>query len=271
MKQMFAVLLILGVFVGSPLADYIVTMQQTDERAPEMLMQMQVFMSEDNLKMMNPGETTTVIYKSKDDAVYMVDDSKRQFIVMNEETMAQMGSQMDAMMKQMEEALAELPPEQREMAEKMMKEKMPGTQPTMTAPKVEVKKAGEKKDIDGKPCERYDITKDGKKTTEIWVTSWSEVGMSEEDFAIFREMASFMQNMMSSSDFFKNSVSDNEFFAGIEQIDGFPVMTREFVDGEVTEETVLKSVVEKDLDPSTFEISSDYERFDPMSEMKRGQ
>jgi hypothetical protein len=246
-------------------------MQQTDQSAPEMLRQMQIFMSRDNLKMTNPGDAMVIIYKSKDEAVYMVDETEKKVVVMNKETMAQMGSQMDAMMKQMQEALAELPPEQREMAEKMMKDKMPAAQSTMTAPKIEVKKAGEKEDINGKSCERYDITKDGKKTTEIWVTSWKEAGISAEDFAIFRKMAGFMKDMLSSSEFFANAASENEFFVGIDQIDGFPVMTREFVDGDVTEETVLQSVVEKDLDPSTFEISSEYERFDPMSEMKMGQ
>lgn len=275
MKRIFHVLLMLGALVGPSLADHVITMEATDLGDPGDVSEIQVFMSADNLKMLNPAETTTIVYKAKDEAIYMVDDARKEYVVMNEEMMKQMGDQMEGMSKQMEEmakqmqeALAQVPEEQREMAEKMMKDKMPAAAMASTPEStIEVVKTGEKENIAGKPCERYDITKNGTKTTEIWVTPWNRADMGEKDFAIFKEMAAFMKEMMSASPFMAQG-AENEFFAGVDEIDGFPVMTREFRDGKATEETVLKSVEKKKLDTAVFALPEGYKKVDPFAEMK---
>lgn len=268
MKRILIVSLMLVSFVGSALADHVVTMESRDPSDPENTTEILVFMTPDNLKMLNKGEASAVIYKSKEETIYMVDDSQKQFTVMDKESIEQIGAQMGDAMKQMEEALAQMPEEQREMARNMMKGKMPAASAATPRPKPEIKKTGEKKTISGKPCHRYDVTKDGVKTTEIWATSWDESDVSKEDFEIFTKMTHFMQDIMSANEFFANSMAQNEFFVGLEEIDGFPILTRDFKDGEVTDETVLKSVEKKSLAPSVFTVPEGYERSDPMSGMR---
>ena len=53
---------------------------------------------------------------------------------------------------------------------------------------------------------------------------------------------------------------DDSAFAHVREIDGFPVSTKEFEDGKVTDETTLKSVEERSLDPAVFEPPAGYRK-----------
>ena len=52
--------------------------------------------------------------------------------------------------------------------------------------------------------------------------------------------------------------SDRNTIDIFSQIDGFPVVTRDFEGGELESETVLESVTERDLDPDAFEPPKGY-------------
>jgi hypothetical protein len=267
MMRMCFTLLMLGLLMGTAVADHIVTMESKDlDTDPPTVTEIQLYMTPDNLKIVDPAQSSVMIYKSKEDAVYMVDESNKQYVIMNRESMAQMNEQMAGMMKQMEEALAELPEDQREMAKQMMKGKMPqGT--TAKAPVMEVKRVGKTMKVADKPCERYDILKDGVKTTEIWAVPWKMFEVSEKEFAVFKKMASFMKELISASAFADKA--QDGYFAGIDEIDGFPMLVRQLEGEKVTEETTTKSVKKTKLDATEFDISEDYKQHDPMAGMKK--
>ena len=80
-------------------------------------------------------------------------------------------------MKAMQEALKEMPPEQRQMVEQMMRS---GPAPQeCREPKVEMLKRGEQATIAGYSAIRYDVLVDGKLDSELWIakgiTAWSEL------------------------------------------------------------------------------------------------
>ncbi len=97
------------------------------------------------------------------------------------------GGQMAEAMKQMQEAMKDMPPEQRQMVEQMMRQSMPGGTPGSTAPsaeacrepKVEVRPTGQAARIADFQAIRYDVLEDGKFTQELWVskdiTAWREI------------------------------------------------------------------------------------------------
>jgi hypothetical protein len=71
------------------------------------------------------GKTAaSTIFVGKTDKMYMIDHEKRTYLVMDRESIEALGKQMSEVMKQMETALAQVPPGQREMMERMMKKKM---------------------------------------------------------------------------------------------------------------------------------------------------
>lgn len=98
-----------------------------------------------------------------------------------------MGGQMAEAMKQMQEALQDMPPEQRQMMEQMMRQSTPGGAPprgtpageACREPKVEVRRTGQTARIAGFQATRYDILEDGKLAEELWlskaITAWQEI------------------------------------------------------------------------------------------------
>ena len=85
-------------------------------------------------------------------------------------------------MKQMQEQMKDMPPEQRKMMEEMMRSQMPKTGPApqdCVEPKVELKKTGQQATIAGYPAVRYDVLADGKPESELWIASgiaaWREM------------------------------------------------------------------------------------------------
>jgi len=98
-----------------------------------------------------------------------------------------MGGQMAEAMKQMQDAMKDMPPEQRQMVEQMMRRSTPGGGPAGAAPsaeacrqpKVEVRPTGQTASIAGYAAKRYDVYEDGKFAHELWVspaiTAWREI------------------------------------------------------------------------------------------------
>jgi hypothetical protein len=84
-------------------------------------------------------------------------------------------------MKEMQDAMKDMPPEQRKMMEQMMKSQMGGGAETKECrePQVEVRKTGEQATVAGHAAVRYDVIVDGTPQTELWVakaiTAWREL------------------------------------------------------------------------------------------------
>jgi len=82
----------------------------------------------------------------------------------------------------MDNALKDLPPEQREMMEKMMRSRMPQADKKSEAcvePRIELRKTGQQATIAGHPSISYEVLADGKPESEMWIakniTAWKEL------------------------------------------------------------------------------------------------
>ncbi len=63
-------------------------------------------------------------------------------------------------------------------------------------------------------------------------------------------------------------MADNPFQM-MNEIEGFPVVTRQFEHGRATEETALKSATREALDDELFAPPAGYEEIDPFSQGRR--
>lgn len=200
----------------------------------------------------------------------VVDHRDKSYIVIDGEAAERLGGQMQGQMqqamKELEKRMEGLDPKQREMMEKMLKGKMgaPGAaQGAPKAPQSEFRKSGERATKNGYPCVRYDVLRGGEKVQELWVTDWSNVKGGADVVDTFKEMADFWQELLDSfSDMMGGAggfmTTDRSSIDIFSQIDGFPVVTRDFEGGELESETVLESVTERDLDPDAFEPPKGY-------------
>jgi hypothetical protein len=214
------------------------------------------------------GAGDEVIFRGDLRQMIVVDHGKKVYTVMDPEVMEKIKSQMPEVSEEMKKARAELDkqmasmsPKQREMMEKMLKDKMPpGMAMGADRPHPEYRKTGERETINGYPCVRYDVYVGDEKTQELWVTDYKNVKGAGELTSVSKDMAAFYAEVMQPLSDMAGGMFDLERnpIGELAAVEGFPVVTRVFSDGKLQSETVLKSVDERDIDPSTFEPPKGY-------------
>lgn len=256
---------------GSAQADLVVTVQRKVLRTdPPAVETQQIKMTRDKLTTTVPersGSSTQIIFRGDKSLVWALDTKSRTYMEIDKATMKAAGDQMSAAMQQVQEQLAKLPPEQRAMAEKMMQGQMPGAAgaPGATGasagagPALEVKATGEKRTIQGYACTRYDVYWNGKKTSESWVTPWSDAKLQKEDLEALRSMAGFFEDLVASNPMLRG-MSENSAYRGVDKMEGLPVLVRRFEGDKVVEETTLESLERKSVAASVFELPAGFSK-----------
>ncbi len=217
-----------------------------------------------NLKMEIPSSTTggsgTAIFRGDRREMVVVDHDDKSYMVVDGEMLAGIAGQLGQVMSQMQDALKNVPEGQRAAIEKMMKEKMP-PQAKPKRPRDTIAKTGERAKHNGYPCVKYEVSRQGKKVRELWVTDWSNVEGGEEAMEAFKSMAEFFEEMLDAFGDMGNASMSSNMFVQLREIDGFPVVTREFDDdGSLESESTLRSSKRRTLDPADFEPPAGYKR-----------
>lgn len=265
---------------GSARADLVVTVQRKSLRTdPPVVEMQQIKMTRDKLTTTvseRAGSSTQIIFRGDQGLVWALDTKTRTYMEIDKATMQSAGDQMSAAMKQVQEQLAKLPPEQRAMAEKMMQGQVPGmagapgaaggpgasAAPGGATPALEVKATGEKRTIQGYACTRYDVFWNGKKMSESWVAPWSEAKVKKEDLEALRSMAGFFEDLVESNPMLRG-MSENSTYRGADRMEGFPVLVRRYDGDKVVEETMLENLERKSVEASAFEVPAGFSKKQP--------
>jgi len=213
------------------------------------------------------SEDGLIIYRSDRNEMLVADSERLEYYVIDEQTMNQMAAQISDAMKQMDEMMKTLPPDQRAMAEQMMKQQMPALQSATKAPST-LQKTGKSDTINGYDCEYYEVLNDGRKSREMCVAKWSDIEGGEEAVDAMIGMGKFFESM---HDAFSEAAGtgfmgrQQEVFAHMRQLGGYPVYARDYDDSGVLEgESTLKSSHSEAIDAAMFEPPAGYRRQEMM-------
>lgn len=205
------------------------------------------------------GVQTTVLFQNNEMIVVSHPDKK--FHRINEATLTELSAQMkkaSEAMKQLEQQMANMPPEQRAMMEKMLKGKMPamagmGSEPL--AIRVEATGPGS---WESYSCKNYAVYLGDQKTQELCAVPPSEVEGADEFIEAARNMAEFFgkfKEALQMPAFASLTKSPAEI---VGRVEGFPVHTKEFDNGVLQGERFLSSAKEESLSDSTFSPPQGY-------------
>ena len=117
-------------------------------------------------------------------------------LVMDRETVERLANQISAAMKQMEEALKNVPPEQREMMERMMKGKMKGMPSSTPRAEPVVKSLGKSDSVNGISCDWKEVSRDDVVELKVCVSGWTDIPGGDELRQIALEMKDFMSALV---------------------------------------------------------------------------
>ena len=208
-----------------------------------------------------------MVFRGDRREVVVVDDDTKSYYVMDEAAVASIGNQVSEIMSQMDEMIKNLPKEQQEAIKRAQEQGvampgMPGQMPTRSKP--ELRKIGDTATKQGYPCVKYEVWQDDRRIRELWVTDWDNLEGADEARGVFREFGEFMQALLDSIPDMpgRGGPAPREGFIDTLAFDaGFPVVTRAFgEDGELDNESLLRSARRQEIDPSAFEPPSGYKR-----------
>jgi hypothetical protein len=141
-----------------------------------------------------PNGPTTVVFDGTKQVLYMINTARKTYNEMTKADAEQMGSQLSGAMAQMQEALKNLPPEQRAQMEAMMKGR--GMPAMMAGAATTSYKKGGTQRVGKWTCDVYEIQVNGQRGGELCTVSTQTLGLTAGDFAVTRQMAEFMRSML---------------------------------------------------------------------------
>lgn len=188
------------------------------------------------------------VFEADKDTFLMVDHDEQTYMEMSETFAEDVSAMMAAQMEQM---LAEVPPEQRAMFEQSMKDMMPGGAAMPEPPTMIVNKTGNTDTVAGFSCSEVEVSYGSGRPEELsCVATTSELGITRKDFES-------MSNAMRSVSRMAGMEDDGESLMDFNAMGGVPIRTRDLVSGD---EDVLVSLSKDDIDEAAFAVPPGYRK-----------
>jgi hypothetical protein len=197
------------------------------------------------------GEGAVAIFK--DQAMYVLDPKSKSYRKIDKATIDQMSAKLAEARKQMEAAMAGMPPERRAMMEKMMGQMGGGAGPQ--APKRVLKNTGRTETVAGIKCTVWEASVAGQKEEELCAAPPGAVPGGDEMMKTLRQVGEMLKGF--TQGFGANSKADNAW-RDMDTINGVPILTRDFDGGKVTNETRLNVARKESVAAAQFEVPAGY-------------
>lgn len=195
------------------------------------------------------GEGSVAIFKDK--AMYVIDPRSKSYRRIDKATIDQTAAKLGEARKKMEAGMAGMPPERREMMEKMMGQ-MGGA--GAKAPKRVLKNTGRTETVANIKCTVWEASLSGQKEEELCAAPPGSIPGGDEMMKTMREVGEMLKGFTQS---FGSSKADN-VWRDMETINGVPILTRDFTNGQVTSETRLSAARKVSVAGSQFDIPAGY-------------
>lgn len=206
---------------------------------------------------MKPGQGVMIF---KDEVIYNVTAKDKSYTAIDRAAMKRMADKINPALKQMQEQLAKMPPEQRAQMEKMMGNSMPGM--GASAPR-EVRKTGRAGKAAGHSCTYVEVLAGGVLEEEYCVVAPGALKGSQELIEASKKIGAMMQEMLSSLNApWLQEMADRQ--PNFDKLGGIPVMSRHFSNGKPAHESTLQSLRSESLPAALFEIPAGYTRKEMM-------
>ena len=198
-----------------------------------------------------------MIFSGDPGQMIALDHTEREYYVLDEAGMQKMADEVGGAMRQ---ALEGMPAEQRAMVEQMMKSSMPqaATDPTT------LHATGGADTVNGYDCTSYQLRRAGATVQELCVADWDDIEGGRDAAEAMTRMGRFFQDLAQQlSDALGMDIlgEQQQFLAHLEELDGWPVLVREFAeDGELWSEVRLVSSATTSVDPELFQPPAGYRR-----------
>jgi len=208
------------------------------------------------------GGSADVIFDSSRESFTVIDHEKKEVLLITRQDMDMLKSQVNQMMKMMEEQLKNLPPEQQEMVKKNMGGNMSSSE---EIPDYDFKLVKRGVQVGEWDSDHYESFLEGEKKGDLYIADYSQLGVSKSDFGSMKKLGDFIQDLTEGFSSFKMESTEGGFlgFKGegnpIFTV-GVPIKVVEYEEGARGNVMTIKEIKKEDLSSSIFKAPSGYKQ-----------
>lgn len=198
----------------------------------------------------NGSPTQSMMFRNNE--MVIVNHGDKTYLRITEKSVAELAKQMEkatAAMKQMQEQMANMPPQQRQMMEKMFKGKMPAMPADVPAIRLEKGDAG---NFESYSCTHYTLFVGETMSQQLCAAAITQVTGADELMAAITNMQDFSRKLTEAVPQVPMGDALKGSFGVMSQMDGFPVVTRDYKDGKFVSERFLSSATTMSFPPGHF-------------------
>lgn len=195
------------------------------------------------------GEESITLFDQDKQVVWVIDRIAGTYYEMTPASVQEMQERLDQAKKEMEAQLAQMPPEQRQLVEQMMKQQFGGD----VAVTVQERNRGEK--VREFVCTRYEVLSGGARSAEVWVAPLEQLQLGAQEFEIFLALGRFFAPLGSSAPITQLG-GRLAWEQGGDQMEGFPVRSLTYDEERVVAEERVVRAERRSLEATLFELPS---------------
>ena len=204
------------------------------------------------------GRKQILIFDGGAQVMRMIDEGGKTYSEMTKADVDRVSGQMQGAMAQLQQQMANMPPEARARMEAMMQGAGRGMA-GMAAQRPEYRKAGGTERVGRWTCDKYEGVRNGAKVSEMCTVDPSVVGFAAADFAVTKQFAEFFMKLMPQGVDRIFSVGT----AGPAGFSGIPVKSVNYDNsGKVTSTTELTDVTRQNFAEALFAVPAGFQKRD---------
>jgi len=209
------------------------------------------------------GANDVVAVVFRDDALYSFNAKDRTYYVMDRASMKKMADTVNPALKQLQEQMAKMSPEQRAQMEKMMGGgKLPGM--GGKEPVEEIRQTSRTSKAAGYSCTYAEMWQDGVLVSEACVAPMASIKGGQELADASVKIAALMSDMLKEIDAPWLKQIANRQVENFAKLGGVPVIGRTFSGGKPVREATLQSIASTAAPAGAFEVPAGYTRKEMM-------
>lgn len=210
------------------------------------------------------GDQTAVIFDGTKQVLDILHLDTKTYNELTKADIDRLAGQMSDAMSRMNQAMANMTPEQRAQVEAMMRGRMGAAGRGAAPARTQYRKTGTDK-VGKWTCDKYEGYRNGQKISELCTVPPSELGFTAADFAVTQQMKEFVGKLMPQrADQMLSLGSPDLGFSGV------PVRSIFYNSSGTQSTTELTDVSRQNVPESTFVVPSGFQK-EPFAPMGRGR
>ncbi|MCC5861519.1 MAG: hypothetical protein JJT93_06375 [Gammaproteobacteria bacterium] len=231
---------------------------ELEERDGDEIYPVQMLIASGKLAALDEDGEVEMIFDRASATIYTLDHDDRSFTRLNRENIDALVGQVDTAMAEMRRQLEALPPEQREMAERMMGGMMGNAGATRERPSRAMRPTGQQGEAAGIRCAWHNVFVGDEQVGTACVAAPDAVPGGDELIAMMTAMSEIYEELLDRiADSVPMAMPANPIMP-MTEAGGLPIRSTEMTEDGTEMQITLLAVREEAVDPSRFEVPAGY-------------